>query len=236
MVTVDVIVLSKDRPDLFSTMLERIEMQGVPHQGWLVDNGTDGDTAATATAAGWNVISPGHNTGFAEGNNLAIAASTGDRILLLNNDAFLYPGALAAMVAHDEPIVGALIVNGGVVNHAGGQFWRGGPRHEGRGTNPATWGCHPCPWVTFAAALIDRGVLDAGVTLDEGYWYGYEDVDFCLAAARSGFEAVVCVDAVVAHRESQTRGRGDTINRERFFRKWPPEMRADLAPITLPNH
>lgn len=232
--SLDVIVLSKDRPDLFASCLTHVEVQGVDYQGWLVDNGTDEETADMAERAGWNVISPGRNTSFSEGNNLAIAASSGDRALLLNNDALLRRGALAAMVAHEGPIVGALITNGnGVVGHAGGQFWRGVPRHKGRGTSPAEWECHACPWVTFAAALITREVFASGVTFDEGYWYGFEDVDFCLTAAQAGFGTAVCADASVAHNESQTRGLGggDPINGERFYRKWANNM---PVPATTP--
>lgn len=224
MVSVDVVVLSKDRPDLFTACLAHVVAQEVPYQGWLVDNGTDGKTAEVAERHGWNVISPGRNTGFSEGNNLAFAASSAERVLLLNNDACLHPGALSAMLAHDDGIVGAVIVNGrGVVGHAGGVLWRGIPKHRGRGSAPSGWVCHSTEWVTFAAALISRDAFAAVGGLDEGYWYGFEDVDFCLAAQRSGFSTTVCADAVVTHDESQTRGPGggDPGNRERFYRKWP---------------
>lgn len=224
--TVDIIVLSKDRPDLFATCLERVEAQNVDYQGWLVDNGTDGGTADLARSHGWNVITPGRNTGFSEGNNLAAAAASGERMLLLNNDAYLGRGALAAMLRHDEPVVGAVMTDGrGTVGHAGGTLYMGIPKHQGRGTAPTVWACHACEWVTFAAVLIAREAFNAVGGLDEGYWYGFEDVDFCLAAGRAGYPTVVCADALVAHRESQTRGPGggDPKNRERFYQKWPRE-------------
>lgn len=221
--TVDVVVLSKDRPDLFAACVAHVDAQGVPYQGWLVDNGTDGTTADIARGHGWNVLSPGRNTGFSEGNNLAVAASSGDRVLLLNNDAYLQPGALRAMLGHDDGIVGALITGSdGIVGHAGGTMYHGLPRHEGRGSRPERWACHPCIWVTFAAVVLRREVLE-DCPFDEGFWYGFEDVDLCLRASAAGHRIVVCADALVVHDESQTRGRGvgDAENQARFYHKHP---------------
>lgn len=219
---IDVVVLSRDRPDLFAECRARVAAQGVPFRGWLVDNGTDGTTADDATKAGWEVISPGRNTGFAEGNNLAIAEGSGERVLLLNNDAFLHDGALAALVGHSG-ITASVNVNGdGRVNFAGGGFRRGLPAHRGRNSTPGVWSCGPSEWVTFACVLIDRSVLDEVGPLDEGYWYGFEDVDFCVRASAVGVTPWVCADAVVTHDESTTRGFGNGWNGnvDRFVAKW----------------
>mgnify|MGYP002714353810 CR=1 FL=1 len=46
------------------------------------------------------LVENGENLGFARGNNRGIEAATGEFVLLLNNDTFLAPGALLAMVRH----------------------------------------------------------------------------------------------------------------------------------------
>ena len=45
------------------------------------------------------LVENGRNLGFAAGNNAGIAAATGEYVLLLNNDTYVAPGAIAAMVA-----------------------------------------------------------------------------------------------------------------------------------------
>ena len=73
----------------------------------LVDNGSSPavlDVLRERAAQDGRIvlIENGENLGFARGNNRGIAAATGEYVLLLNNDTFLAPGALLAMVRGDE--------------------------------------------------------------------------------------------------------------------------------------
>src|SRR5207344_1307661 len=76
----------------------------------VVDNGsTDGSVELVAREfPSAHLIRNGENTGFCRGNNIGIAAATGDLIVLLNNDAELAPDFLARVVdaADLEPDVG----------------------------------------------------------------------------------------------------------------------------------
>jgi GT2 family glycosyltransferase len=55
------------------------------------------------------VVTRGENVGFAVGHNLAMRAGTADFVLLVNADADLDPGFLAAALPHfDDPQVGAI--------------------------------------------------------------------------------------------------------------------------------
>lgn len=220
----DVIVLSRDRPDLFAACLDSVERQGVSYHGILIDNGSDGISAGYAHLHGWTVVNLGRNTGFSEGNNIGISKGAAPRVLLLNNDAVLHDDALPALLDHDGGIVSSLNLNvDGTVNHAGGIFTSAGsPRHEGRGDQPEKWACHPAKWATFACALIQRRLLDDVGPMDEGYWYAYEDVDYCLQARRHGWTIEVCADALVTHPELSTRDpRDSNPGRLRFEQKWP---------------
>jgi GT2 family glycosyltransferase len=65
----------------------------------LVDNGgTEGLVDGLETLDGVTVVRPGRNTGFAEGCNLGVAASSAPFIALVNPDAIVAPAALAALL------------------------------------------------------------------------------------------------------------------------------------------
>jgi GT2 family glycosyltransferase len=184
--------------------------------------------------AAWDVVTtPGFNTSFSMGNNIAAAEMPADvtHLLLLNddlipNDTFIEELAAAAEI--DAPIVGALLVHrDGKVNHAGGcelDPVRSISEHIGRGSPAAGWkGIATVPWVTFAAVLINRSLWDALGGLDESFVYGYEDHDFCMRALEVGAEIVCARDAVAIHEECGTRPRGgprDAQNYTIFHGRW----------------
>jgi GT2 family glycosyltransferase len=47
--------------------------------------------------------------------------------------------------------------------------------------------------------LVRRQVFERIGTLDEQYFFSFEDVDFCLNARRVGFSTVLAADALVRH-------------------------------------
>lgn len=232
----DVIILTKDRPDLLERSLSAVQSQGIRYQGYLVQNGSDDESERLAANLGWVIIKPGYNTSFSEGNNLALKQAQGDRALLINNDAYLRPGALRALLGHDEDIVGANIVQpaSGLLNHAGGVLSASGlPLHLGIGSNARHWSlCRRVPWVTFAVALITRDIWERVGGLDEGYWYGYEDPEFCLRALELGAAIVCCGEAVVDHNVGVTRDRNperrkmERDNRRLYISRWVETGRA----------
>jgi GT2 family glycosyltransferase len=132
-----------------------------------------------------------------------------------------------------------LIVNDQrIVTHAGGTFKVGDdgrqwPQHSGRGTGTPDDFPHDlrCYWVTFACVLLDTELWRALDGLREDFWYGYEDVDFCLRARPHGTHPIVAHGAVVEHGEFGTRtGVEDRQNQETFADLWPAaELDATLA-------
>lgn len=62
----------------------------------VVDNGSSDDTSAYAEEQGAQVLRLGARASYCEAMNAAIAATSGDAVLLLNADCFLEPGFLAA--------------------------------------------------------------------------------------------------------------------------------------------
>jgi N-acetylglucosaminyl-diphospho-decaprenol L-rhamnosyltransferase len=94
------------------------DLGGMAAEVFVVDNGSGDDSVAAVRAAfpAVVVIEVGRNAGFGAANNLAIARATGEFVLLLNTDAFVRPGAVAALVGYlrDHPrtaVVGPRLLN-----------------------------------------------------------------------------------------------------------------------------
>ncbi len=71
---------------------------------WVVDNASSDDSVAFTRNKfpQVKILENQENLGFARANNLGIKASRGEYILLLNTDAFLFEGTLAALVRRME--------------------------------------------------------------------------------------------------------------------------------------
>jgi len=225
---VSVIVLTRDRPDLFVRCAESIVPGDVPIVDRIVvQNGTDAETAVYAKAHGWMIVGGERNLSFAQGNNQAAAHAQGSHLFLLNNDASCEPETLTRLwAARQHPILGCLILDqAGSVNHAGMGFTdRGLPYHLGRNGDPSVYlGMPdvPCPAVTFAGVLIASAAYKAIGGMDERYWYSWEDVDFCLRAVELGIVPRVVLGARLHHAEFGTRtGSEDTMNFRQFVDSW----------------
>lgn len=246
-----VIVLTKDRVDYVERLADSLRRgwdefdptdPDVPEaEVWLVNNGASpvrreryDPSTRVGVREGWRVVEPGYNMSYSAGNNLAARHSRAGWLLLLNNDVRLRPGALVQLWRHrrEAPVLGCLIVNSdGTVNHAGTSLlpW---PAHMRRGEDPRAVvdsAGEPCPEVdavTFACVLIRRDVWDKLGGLDEGYWYCFEDTDFCCRAREAGYDIRVCLQAVVEHDECGTRERGGSYegeNARRYADRWPDE-------------
>jgi len=245
-----VIVLSKDRPDLFRACAASVPGDAAYlSDKVLVQNGTDGETVAAAAAAGWQVIDTrGANLSFSAGNNLA-ARALGPHVthlLLLNNDAVLHPGALDALWAAraEADVVGSFILDPeGKVDHAGVYFdcYLHGD-HLGHGLDPDPYfppgqDLHNLPAVTFACAMVSRAAWDHAGGLDESYWYCCEDTDLCLRVREHGGAVMVARDAVVTHAASSTRDPKATadVAEALFSRRWRDTGRLLRAAGTPPG-
>lgn len=220
-----VVVLHYGRHDLTDTCLDSI---GDDVEVVLVDNdpGYRHDRVDL-------LIRPRKNTGYAKGCNLGAAVASGDVLVFLNNDTVCHPGWLDALLAgFDEPrvgIVGAqLRYPDGSVQHAGVDIYR-----DAHGT---LTGAHAdvslfdvrrdVRAVTGACMAVHRQCWLQLGGFDEGFWNGYEDVDFCLRATAGQWVIRYEPDAVVTHHESASGPERWVKVRENIARlndKWPEE-------------
>ncbi len=197
----------------------------------VVDNGSADDTVARAKhifedagprSAACDILCLDHNYGFPIGANRGMeAALAADRdltgVLLLNQDARLEPGALAAFARfmEDHPKAGALgakilYPDRNSLQHAGGYLDR--PRmvglHFGH-HEPADQGNFSEPrevdYVTGAAIMLRaRCLRDLGLfeeLFSPGY---YEDVELCDRLKRNGWPVFYVPEAAVIHEESSS--------------------------------
>ncbi len=182
----------------------------------------------------WCTLTPlAKNGGFAYGNNEAVrpALAAGDKpayVLLLNPDTVVRPGAVKALVDFMDarPTAG---IAGSRLEHPDGQPQRSAFRfptvlseiESGLRLGPVSKVlkkrvvAQPVPegtepvrtdWVAGASMIVRREVFDAVGLLDDGYFMYFEEVDFCLRAARAGWPCWYVPASRVVHLVGQSSG------------------------------
>lgn len=182
----------------------------------FVDNGsTDGTLEYLRSIDGAVVIDNDRNLGFGGGCNQGIAAATGARVLLLNNDVVVTRGWLDALhrALDDDPIAG---IAGPRSNRVAGvqQVDTVGYDVEtldGLDTWAASWCAAHAGEVSDTARvigfcmLVEREVLARIGGFDLRYGLGnFEDDDFCLRAAVAGWRSRIVHDSFIHHVGSST--------------------------------
>lgn len=213
----------------------------------VVDNASSDGTAQMLAEFPWVTrIRNERNLGFAAANNQGARAASGRYLVLLNNDTEARPGWLATMLqaAAEENvgIVGArLLYPNGTLQHAGvflAPLGLGRAGFYAAHDLPGAPGAHPYAAVrreyqavTAACMVTPRDLyLELG-GLDEGYWNGYEDVDYCLKVREYGMRVLYAGDAVLTHFESQSgaeRFRRVSWNIARLADRWNGRVRYDM--------
>lgn len=175
------------------------------------------------------------NLGYAKSNNRAAAESTGDLLLLLNNDLVFKPGWLEPMLnlINDKQstpvIVGNLqyLPDTDILDHAGIEV-----RIDESSDRPVidhrreliSTAPEKVFAVTGACCLIARKTFEEVGGFDEQYLNGGEDVDLCMKVSQLGGACWIVPASRVWHHVSKTRGRQqerDEKNSWLLFQRWP---------------
>jgi GT2 family glycosyltransferase len=190
---------------------------------------------AAIAAHGWEpwveltAISP--NRGFTGGNNFIIrkwlaSAERPDYFLLLNADTLVHPGALEALAgfmdSHSQAGIAGSRLDFPDGSPNGSPFRFPGIASElDRGLRlgivsrllarwlvgiPAPRAACRVDWVSGASMIIRRKVIEAIGPLDEGLYTYFDDVDYCLNAARAGWQTWYVPDSKVIHLEGASTG------------------------------
>jgi len=239
----DIIIVSFNCRDVLAGCLRSLVSAPPlrPHRLVVVDNGsTDGTVAYLRTHhPDVRVIEPGGNIGFAAANNIAIRATTGDLVLLLNPDTVVTPGALDRLCQALESSAKAGVAGPRIVDGTGRAELSFGrmlsPLSElrqkllvvgnDRGTGWATRLVdrmtrrrgHP-DWVSGACLLIRRQVLEQAGLLDERYFMYAEDVDLCAAVRGKGHDVLFVPEAEIIHLRGRSRDAAPAATRHAYRR------------------
>jgi N-acetylglucosaminyl-diphospho-decaprenol L-rhamnosyltransferase len=130
--TLDAIVVNYNTRDLLRAALASLAASHpAPDAVWVVDNASADGSAEMVLKEFPEVhlIASDRNLGFAPANNMAFERSQADLVMLLNSDAEVEPGAIAAMVAalEADPGIGAV---GPVLQGADGAVQFEGARRD----------------------------------------------------------------------------------------------------------
>jgi len=212
---VSIIIVNFNKKELLKQCLDSIKNSTTypNYEVIVVDNGSsDGSQEMVEKNYRWvKLVKNKENLGFAKANNIGIREARGDYIFLLNNDTVIIQRDwLEKMiaVAESDPkigIVGCKLVGpGGTIQHVGGWYNVRGTGHYTKDIDRTV----EVDYVTGAAMLIKREVIEKIGLLDEGYSpLYYEDTDLCARCKRAGYRIVCTPKTVIIHHGSSTAGK-----------------------------
>jgi GT2 family glycosyltransferase len=191
-----------------------------PHEIILVDNASSDESLEIARRfPAVRLMLLDQNTGFARGNNLAIAAvaSESEWIALLNPDAFAEPRWLETLLVAAEAnpgfdVFGSKLVNAadptlldgaGDAYHMSGLVWRMG---HGAAVPTAAESEREVFSPCAAAALYRRSALRELGGFDEDYFCYVEDVDLGFRLRLAGYHCLYVPQSLAHHVGSGTTG------------------------------
>lgn len=207
----------------------------------VVDNASvDGTQDFLRDAEGrWpslRVILNERNEGFARANNRALAAASGEILVLLNNDTSVSRGWLAALSRHllSDPTIGLV---GPVTNEVGNEAritvgyrdLAGMPAWAAEFTAKNDGQLLALPSLAMFCLALRRNFWERVGPLDESFGTGmFEDDDYALRARELGLRTVCAFDAFVHHagrasfRKLDEKAYQDLFDRNRnlFEAKW----------------
>lgn len=245
-----IVVSFQTGPALFDCLWALV---GDPDVGQVVvvDNGNPPDVVAQleemADAGRIVLVGEGVNHGFAAGVNLGAQAASGERLLVINPDAVLRRGSVAAL----EAALGAEpAIAGGRLYGADGMEQRGGRRRQltlasaagtflglsrvmgrwfpsiNRHREPQPPGPVPMDAVSGALMYFTREGFSQLYGFDEGYFLHVEDLDICRRAEMEGGSVTYTPLAGVYHYGATSNVPGVVVERHkaaglrRYFAKF----------------
>lgn len=221
---ISVIIPTWNKVEFLKQAMESMERNTQwPFEVIVVDNASDDGTQEFVLNSNFKMdgqyIRNEENKGFAIPNNQGAKVAKGTYLCFLNNDVIVTKGWLTAMmkVFSEEKavgIVGARLVHPGkgTIQHAGII------EHTSSKMPDHIYFNQPMDYppamirkqyfaVTGACMLVPKALYDEIGGLDEDYWCGWEDMDFCQKVRRKGYRIYYEPTALVYHYESRTEGR-----------------------------
>jgi N-acetylglucosaminyl-diphospho-decaprenol L-rhamnosyltransferase len=217
--SIDVIIPAHNGWRFTERCLQRLSAQTVAHDVVVCDNGSNDRTpdrvrSAFPTA---HVLELGMNLGFGRACNEGVRSTSGEAVVLLNNDVECRPDFLERLVApfedaeHIGSVAALLLMQGeehiDSVGLAVDSTLAGYPRFHGRPVGEARVIRSTLVGPAGAAAAYRRSAWEDVGGLDEGVFAYGEDVDLALRLRAAGWSTAAAPGAVAVHRGSASAGR-----------------------------
>jgi len=231
---ISVVVLTYNNLDLSKACLDSLVMQSnyANLEIIVVDNHSSDETPTFLRmwAEGYPnriVILNPDNKGFAAGNNVGLAAASGDYLVILNNDTVVTAGWAKGLMRHlrDNEDIGII---GPITNNIGNEA-RVDTRYteikdmpaEVAGMTRARMG----EWfeintLAFFCVMFSRSTYEKVGGLCEEYGLGFfEDDDYCRRVQQSGMRAACAEDVFVHHHLSASFNKLGVEKKQALFEK-----------------
>ncbi|MDG1127004.1 MAG: glycosyltransferase [Hellea sp.] len=243
---VSIVILSYGDPELTKATLHSLIARGGVYPNMeilIVDNGSSSGSLQVLNDyanrfANVQVFENGENLGFAAGNNVGLDMATGKYVLMLNNDTYVSPGTIYAMVRHlqNNPETGVV---GPLTNNIGNEArleldydsmdemidvsWGMKAGYRGKSISTAV--------VAYFSVMLRRTDLEIFGNLCTEYGRGmFEDDDHCQLIRSKGYDCRVLEDAFVHHHLSASFSKINSKERQKLFnsnkdifeKKWGP--------------
>ena len=231
---VSVIVLTYNNLDFtkacLASLIERTDYGNL--EIIVVDNASADDTpdflrTFERTHSGVKIILNDQNLGFAAGNNVGLAAATGDFLVILNNDTVVTKGWALTMLRHlqRDPSIGLI---GPITNNIGNEArvettYRDVadmPREAVAITLPAMGVAFEIQNAAFFCVMLPRSTYERCGPISEEYGRGFfEDDDYCRLVEVAGLRVLCADDVFVHHHLSASFGKLNNSEREALIAK-----------------
>ncbi|MBN1882154.1 MAG: glycosyltransferase family 2 protein [Deltaproteobacteria bacterium] len=182
------------------------------------------------------IVENGRNLGFARANNAALRRASGEYYVLLNSDARLTAGAVAAIRDYMRSHMDVGVAGGALVHEDGSpqnsvaaypsMMTEIGAKFLLKALFPRKYPGKLHRYVAvidvdsiIGACMVVRGsaVKDVGM-LDEDYFFFIEETDWCYRMKRAGYRVVAVPGATIVHLQGKTAGRYPVRVRIEYYR------------------
>lgn len=256
------VIPTRDRVDMLRRCIEGLRTR-THYAHWeaiIVDNGSTEPEAlrfltSLTSDRRFKVIRDGRAFNYSTLCNEGVAASSGEIVVLLNNDVEpINSDWLTELVAHarrpEIGLVGAMLYYpNDTIQHAGVVLGLNGVADRPyigyargfRGVDSRLLAVHTVSAMITACSAVRRCVYQAVGGMDEALPVACNDLDLCLRVAELGYRNVLTPHAELYHHESATRGYHYATaasvqamaDEERFREKWRGKLERD--PTYNPN-
>jgi GT2 family glycosyltransferase len=209
-----IIIVHRNGPETLLRTLDALAVAIDPAHDeiFITDNGSSDDSLARARDAhpAVRIIENGCNMGYAAAINQAVPLSNSQYLLFLNNDAFVAPGLFDrfSTLFDENPragIIGPLLISEagdpqrcfGIEPTFAGEA--GLHRSERRRPPLPAAEVAPADWISGACMAARCAATAEAGSIDSGFFFYYEDVEFSIRLRRAGWLALLDQGSRVVH-------------------------------------